>query len=687
MDLAFISTTSYAIAALINSLLLALLFASWRGRLQGGLLIAAVTLTVASNAGNAFHAYSSALGITSVFILETARQGAWALFLIRLVTIRVDTSHHRANLLQRISVPATIIFYIFTTGLILSGAERSLPSGQFPPLTPLLIGAIFIIWLIEQLFRNSSPSERWAIKYLCIGVGGAVVFDTVLFIDALLFNQINPGTWAARGFVQALAAPLIAISATRNPHWEVKVFVSRSIVFFSGSLMIVGVYLLLIALAGYFLKAFGGDWGETLQATLIFAALLGLIVIMSSVQLRGQVKQFIARHFYRNKYEYRDEWLQLTQRLSDPSVSSPQQIALSAMRDLLDSPRGALWSPDNNGRWQQTCRWEWPRNDKVLTLGGGEIEQLQNQAKIIDLTPSGDQANRVFLPPALSEGQQPWLLIPLNSHGKLEGLIQLGESHSQSHQLDWEDIALVTAASHQVAAYLAFHSATNALTEARQFEAYNRLSAYLVHDLKNVVAQLQLVVQNSHKHANNPEFITDAFKTVGNAVEKMNAMLYQLRHRHASQTNETKNNTDIGALLAEVISLRNTSKPQPQLMIDAGVTLTVRCNHERMLNVILHLVQNAQEATDNNGKITIKGSLSGPDCLLEIEDTGCGITEEFIRTGLFQPFRTTKGNAGMGIGVHESKEYIESLGGSITVTSKVGTGTKFTITLPMPSTV
>jgi len=566
---------------------------------------------------------------------------------------------------------------------MLSGSTDSLSAEQLPSLTPLLIGAIFIIWLIEQLFRNSSASEQWAIKYLCIGVGGTVVFDIILFIDALLFNQINPGIWAARGFVQAIAVPLIAVSATRNPGWEVKVFVSRGVVFFSGSLITIGIYLLLVALAGYFLKAFGGNWGETLRATLVFAALLALIVIVSSVQLRGQVKQFIARHFYRNKYEYRDEWLQLTQQLSDPDITSPQQVALSAIRDLLDSPRGALWSPDSSGQWRQACRWEWPGNGEVLTLGDDAFEHLQNQDNIIDLTHS----NNAFLPSALLTGQQPWLLIPLNSHGKLEALIQIGESHSQSHQLDWEDIALVTAASHQIAAYLAFHGAIEALTEARQFEAYNRLSAFLVHDLKNVVAQLQLVVQNSQKHADNPEFIVDAFKTVENAVEKMNAMLHQLRHRHASPESSTSSETDMATLLAKVITQRSTTLPKPQLIIDEGISLAVRCNQERMLNVLLHLVQNAQEATDSNGQVTIRAAICDTGCQVEIEDTGCGISEEFIMKGLFQPFKTTKGNAGMGIGVYESKEYIESLGGAIDVSSEVGVGTLFRITLPLLSAI
>lgn len=686
MELAFVSTASYASAALANTVLLLLLLTSWRGRLQGGLLIAAVLLTILTTAASALQTYSETVGLTGIIILESVKQGAWALFLMRLLVIRTDISNQPGGALQRYLIPGIVILYSLATGFFLSSLTTPSSAEQLPSLTPLLIGAIFIIWVIEQLYRNSDASERWAIKYLCIGIGGAISFDVILFIDALLFHQINPGTWAARGFVQALAVPLIAISATRNPDWEVKVFVSRSVVYFSSSLIAIGLYLILVAIAGYYLKTFGGNWGETLQVTLIFAALLSLLVIVSSVQLRGQIKQFIARHFYRNKYEYRDEWLQLTQRLSDPAITSPHQEALSAIRDLLNSPRGALWSKDTSGHWRQTCRWEWPDSEEVFVIEDALLDRLQQHANIIDLTRAGNDTEQAALPAALSSGHQPWLLIPLVNQGTLVALIQLGESHTQSRQLDWEDIALVSAAAYQVAAYLAFHDAINKLAEARQFEAYNQLSAFLVHDLKNVVAQLQLVVKNADKHADNPEFIKDAFTTVNNAVDKMNTMLSQLRDRHATASDVTIVEIDLSNILQEVVTRRSGYLPVPKIDLGETTQLTVRCDQEKMLNVLLHLVANAQEATDNEGRVTIRGTSNSAECRLEIEDNGCGISDEFVKHHLFRPFKTTKGNAGMGIGVYESKEYIESLGGSISVTSQVGEGTLFSILLPRTTT-
>lgn len=683
MDLAVITTVSYASAAFINSLLLLLLLSSWRGRLQGGLLLVAVLLTIISTSAGAWHAYTGYLTLPSILAVDNLRQGAWALFILRLLQSRAAVANDPGRFLPW-AMPLASSAFIAVSALLFWQAGQWLPETPAPLPGPLLVGAIFLIWLIEQLFRNSSAPDRWAIKHLCIGVGGVVVFDAILFIDALLFNQINPQTWAARGFVQAIATPLIAISATRNPSWEVKVFVSRGVVFFTGSLMVTGGYLMMVAAAGYFLKVFGGDWGDTLLATLLFTALLGLIVLLSSAQLRGLMKQFITRNFYRNKYEYRDEWLKLTKRLAATDIASPEEAALTAVCDLLGSPGGAVWSMDNNGHWRQTCHYEWPADESVLELDNELTEQLLREGNIIDLTrlATSDRGTGSW-PAPLTQGKQPWLLMPLNSHDKLQAIFQISQSHSLPTQLDWEDIALVTAAGHQVASYLAFHRAIEALTQARQFEAYNRLSAFLIHDLKNVVAQLKLVVQNSQKHGDNPEFVADAFSTVDNAAGKMSAMLLQLKHRHVAAETAQPSLTDMGKLLEEVVAQTRVRKPSPILHRDQTMELLVRCNPDRMLNVLLHLVQNAQEATDSSGQINLTITAEREKCRLTIADSGCGMSAAFISNGLFRPFKTTKGNAGMGIGVYESKEYIEAIGGRIDVTSEVGTGTQFFITLPL----
>jgi putative PEP-CTERM system histidine kinase len=251
--------------------------------------------------------------------------------------------------------------------------------------------------------------------------------------------------------------------------------------------------------------------------------------------------------------------------------------------------------------------------------------------------------------------------------------------HPQSpRQINWEDRDLLKTACQQAASYLVLLEANEALAEAQQFEAFNRLSAFVVHDLKNLIAQLDLVVKNSAKHKNNPEFMEDAIGTVGHAVDKMNRLLKQLRKGRFEEGGEQF--FDLNDALNEVIIEQSGFSPVPVLKSEVKSAKIV-ADYDRFVSVLGHLVRNAQEATASDGCVTIKLKRVSDVITIEIVDNGSGMDALFIKDRLFRPFETTKGNAGMGIGVYESREFIRSLGGKIQVESHVGVGTVFTIEL------
>jgi len=224
-----------------------------------------------------------------------------------------------------------------------------------------------------------------------------------------------------------------------------------------------------------------------------------------------------------------------------------------------------------------------------------------------------------------------------------------------------------------------FWQATDALAESRQFEAFNRLSAYVVHDLKNLVAQLDLVVDNSKRHLHKPGFMEDALKTIDSASAKMNRLLGQLRKDRAEIG--STHAVNLGNVLEEIVAARSASQPAP-VLDDSPQELRINADRDRLGAVIEHLVQNAQEATPPDGHVTVR--VSGEDgwAFVEVEDDGCGMDAEFVAERLFKPFDTTKGNAGMGVGVYESREFVHALGGEISVESAPRRGTLFRVKLP-----
>jgi putative PEP-CTERM system histidine kinase len=248
------------------------------------------------------------------------------------------------------------------------------------------------------------------------------------------------------------------------------------------------------------------------------------------------------------------------------------------------------------------------------------------------------------------------------------------------YQLNWEVRDILRTAGRQAAGYLALLEVNIQLASARQFEAFNRLSAFVVHDLKNVVAQLSLVESNAQAHKNNPEFIDDVVTTIANATQKMNRLLVQLRSPQTASKSVSRVN--LSAIIEQVVKHRSGSTPIPEFNTDDD-EITVLADKDRLASIIEHLVQNAQEATENDGFVRLRLYTQEKQAKIDIEDNGAGMNEKFIRDKLFRPFVTTKGNAGMGIGVYEAREVARELGGTIEVESQPGKGTKFTLTIPV----
>jgi putative PEP-CTERM system histidine kinase len=236
-------------------------------------------------------------------------------------------------------------------------------------------------------------------------------------------------------------------------------------------------------------------------------------------------------------------------------------------------------------------------------------------------------------------------------------------------------------AGRQAASYLALDRAASALAEARQFEGFNRLSAFVMHDIKNLIAQLSLVMKNAERHKNNPEFIDDAILTIRNSVDKMSSLMAQLRSAIPGKRHDK---IALRSLLGQLATERSAHAPVPTFAAETADDVQVFANKDRLAAIVSHVVQNAQEATGAGGRVDIRLKIHDEYAVIEVEDDGVGMDEKFIKTRLFKPFDSTKGLTGMGIGAYECREFVVSLGGRVNVVSRPGEGTQFSIYLPLP---
>jgi putative PEP-CTERM system histidine kinase len=250
-------------------------------------------------------------------------------------------------------------------------------------------------------------------------------------------------------------------------------------------------------------------------------------------------------------------------------------------------------------------------------------------------------------------------------------------TRARAIDVNWEVRDLLKTASRQAASYLGQTRAVEALLEARKFDAFNRMSAFVVHDLKNLVAQLSLMLRNSERHRDNPKFQRDMLETVAHVVERMNQLMLQLRL--GTTPIEKPRPTDLASLVSRVCAAKSAGDRRIELDLASGVTAIG--HEERLEHVIAHLVQNALDATDGGGSVTVRLFRDGAHAAVEVADTGIGMSPEFVRDKLFKPFATTKA-AGMGIGVYESSQYLAGIGGQMTIDSAPGAGTRVRVRLP-----
>jgi putative PEP-CTERM system histidine kinase len=545
---------------------------------------------------------------------------------------------------------------------------------------PFLIALTGLV-LVEQLYRNTATERRWSVKHLCLGLGGMFAYDLYLYADGLLFRQLDVELWSARGAINALIVPLLGLAAARNPRWSLDLSLSRRLAFYTTGLAAVGVYLLAMAAGGYYLRYYGGSWGAIAQIVFLFVAALTLLVTVFSGQVRARWKVLLSKHFYRYKYDYREEWLRLIQILfAAPTDEALPERALSAVADLVESPLAGLWL-DRTGVYSPAGGDLAGPDSPAVPCEASLVRYLASDQWIIDVPEfrAGHPRYRdLELPPWLLTESRAWLVLPLLVESRLLGFMLLARPRA-ARTLDWEDFALLKTVGRQVAGVLAQHEAAQALAETRQFEAYNRLTAFIMHDLKNLIAQQSLVVKNAARHKDNPQFVEDAIQTVDNSVQRMSRLLEQLRRGEAAST---PRRTALRTVAEEVVASCAQRRPQPVLEMPAEA-LEVVAQPERLALVLSHVIGNAQDATPATGSVRVTLRRDSDRAVIEVSDNGCGMDEQFVRERLFRPFDTTKGSKGMGIGAYQTREFVRASGGDVQVHSQPGRGTRFIIRLPL----
>ncbi len=662
---------SLSAAVYLFSFLL-LLFTQTKSR-QKTLLVLTLGLSMVWSVVLALQIYYE-FNLFSVISLETLRNVFWVGMLCNILrhdeTILALISGSRSRVLISILLVLCVFIELVTDPTV--GAYDIF-------LVMHLAQSVFVLSLIEQLYRRTQAAHKWKIKPLCLGLGVLFTYDLAFFSDALLMQRVDENFLYGRGWISLISAPLILLSVRRIQTWSSRIYISRDILFHSTLLIVSGAYLLAMAMTGYLIKYLGYSWSNIAQYVFLALSCSVLVSLFLSESLRNQLKVFIVKHFYENKYDYREEWMKFATTLENNS-ETPYHVALNSMMKPFGCEQGILFELSNN-RLIERANCNTSPNAYQTQLLDMSRNAVENQWIVdIDELKSGKSKTPFeFSRQDIEAIDDIKYIVPIAEPGSFNFVCLLSKITS-SNKIDFEDRDLMRVISKQLSVFINLHITSMKLAESQQFSAFNQMSTFLVHDLKNVLAQLELLSKNAQKHKHNAEFIDDAFVTIDSASARLSKVLSHLRkHRIQESIAETTNICDV---VIEACNERMSALPKPVFDSKFQDKVLISADKERIKNVFSHLIQNSQDATGSDGCVKVSRIDREGYFGVSIEDDGIGMSEEFITNRLFKPFDTTKGNAGMGIGAYDAKKLIEQLDGYIEVRSEEGVGSRFEVYIP-----
>lgn len=544
--------------------------------------------------------------------------------------------------------------------------------------------AVIALVSVEQLYRYAAENDR-QIKLLCMNLAAIFLYDIYLFTHALIFKGLDPMLWQSRAAVSiatclfmALGGLLLLQRTERSANFNL----SRPIAFYTTSLVGVGALITVLSLGGYYVRLYGGNWGTVFYSLLLVGAVLLITTVFISSRIRMRLSVLINKHLFRYKYDYRNEWLRLINYLAQPAEASEvNQRAFFAVASTTRAPSGAIWLR-KQGFYEPVYRANLPN---FVDLQEEPVDspfcRTFIESEWVFLPDSGDNEalsqHNELLPLWTHNIPDLWLMFPLIVGEELVGFMALTKPGGDE-TLTWEDLDLLKTMGRQIASYLKRHQQAEQLVESRQFDTYNKLVAFIIHDLNNLIAQQALVVRNAEKHKDNPAFFEDAIKTISNSVDRMNNLLKKLRR----DDSDLVKRLSIMEVMQQAINECQRSGPTLTADIQPNYR-TIDADQVRLVMTITNFIKNAQEATPANGRVHVTLQIHHNSAAITIVDNGSGMDWDFIHNRLFKPFETTKSGKGMGIGVYLSREYISELSGTLNVASELGEGTTITITLPL----
>jgi putative PEP-CTERM system histidine kinase len=550
----------------------------------------------------------------------------------------------------------------------------------------LLIAAVLVLVNLERTFRSAVGTMQWRIKFMVLGLG--IVFGARIYTlsQALLFSGDIMALMDVETGALVIGCTLIAVAFLRSGFGEIDVYPSHAVLRTSLTVLLAGAYLFIVGVLAQVVARTGGSATFQFQAFVVLLGFALLAVLLLSNRIRQNIRCFVSRHFERPQYDFRQIWTRFTQCMSTVfDQSGLCAAAAKLISETFNVLSVTIWLFDEQERLAfaaSTSRSEREANDALPNLAGSEpnLTNVRGLSKPFDLEKAkGDYAEslrQISSSQFRTGGNR--VCTPLWTGDRCIGIAILADRVG-GLPYTVEELDLLKCMGDQITMGLVNLRLTEEIMRGKELEAFQAISAFFVHDLKNAASTLSLTLQNLPVHFDDPIFRQDALRGIGETANRINQLISRvgaLRHLELKPVE-----MDLNLLVADALEVLKGA-PEINVVKELHLQPKLKVDRDQFGSVITNLLLNARDAVGSGGEVRIETSQSDRWAILSVADNGCGMSPAFVRASLFRPFQTTK-KKGLGIGMFQSKMIVEAHRGKIQVESEPGAGTTVRVILPL----
>ncbi len=649
----------------------------------GGLL----SLGAAQAAALAYLAYGRAAAVSALGFLELVSISC----LLAAVLGLEKNIRERRRLVNALKITLAALCAAFAAALIVRGASyAALPHGETLVLGPLgrahavaqLVCCVGFMWVMENILRSSEGAMRRALTYPGIGAVSMAAALCMLAVHRLSTNTISHDILTLGSLMILVGCSLFVFFAVRFRLFDMDVFVSRYVVYHSLTFVGIGAYLVMTGAVIWGIRILGLGSSVVVTGFVGFVAMVMLAVFALSTEIRSRLRFFVNTHFFANKYDYRKEWVELSGYLTISYTE--RQIVHVTSQVILDSmyiAEMSIWLL-KRGVFVRSLSFPAEKGDREVRPDHPLPVYLSVGRHFIRGTPlaadDGSWKALVEEHAGFLDANRIELAVGMFAGSDLIGFIAVGRQRPGT-PYGQDDIDLLTAIASQASSALVKAWYAERLAENKELDTYNRMSASLLHDLKNASGHLSLILQNAPRYMDREEFRRDMLDTIQQALARIEKVTSKLAApAHAEDVRPAA--FDARDFLGRLLERLRPRLEGVDLVTEADPSLIVHADMDVLERIMENLVINAVEAVESRGRIVVGACRKGGRVHLWVRDNGKGMTDEFMQERLFRPFQTTKPR-GTGLGLWQVKTMAERIGAWVEVERNNEGGMTFTVSV------